>query len=303
MDIKSLETFLYIVKYNSFTKAAEKLYCSQAAASQRIKRIENHFAIKFFSRTNNKFTLTQEGKQFLPYAEQIVRLFREAEEHLFLSGEFAESHICFSSSTTPGTYIFPKIIFAFKEKYHHVSIVNQIQYTHNVIEDILDNRFPFGFISQPFPIKINEILCEPFMSDPISIFISKNAPLASQDRISIDDLLSLPFLVTNNNTSIIKYLEETYGFQFSADHIHVMGNIEATKRGLIENMGFSVLSRYSVSSEIQYGLIQEVKLEDITDLKRDIYMIQRKDRELSRPEQIFVHFIREYLKNLQRECS
>ena len=40
MDLESLESFLEVEKHKNFTKAAESLFCTQAAVSMRIKRLE-----------------------------------------------------------------------------------------------------------------------------------------------------------------------------------------------------------------------------------------------------------------------
>ncbi|ABM04546.1 transcriptional regulator of LysR family protein [Psychromonas ingrahamii 37] len=53
----NLYTFSVAAKYLSFTKAAEELYLTQGAISQRIKQL----GFKLFVRLTRKLALTEEG--------------------------------------------------------------------------------------------------------------------------------------------------------------------------------------------------------------------------------------------------
>ncbi|MFQ8841902.1 MAG: LysR family transcriptional regulator [Clostridium fessum] len=43
MDIRQLEAFVYTVKYQSFSLAAQKLYISQPTVSAHIRSLEEEF--------------------------------------------------------------------------------------------------------------------------------------------------------------------------------------------------------------------------------------------------------------------
>jgi len=61
--ISNLYTFSVAAKYLSFTKAAEQLYLTQGAISQRIKQLEQQLGFKLFVRLTRKLALTEEGRQ------------------------------------------------------------------------------------------------------------------------------------------------------------------------------------------------------------------------------------------------
>jgi LysR family D-serine deaminase transcriptional activator len=60
-----LHTFEVSARHLSFTKAAEELYLTQGAISQRIRRLEELLKFKLFVRLTRKLVLTPEGEQLL----------------------------------------------------------------------------------------------------------------------------------------------------------------------------------------------------------------------------------------------
>ena len=74
MNIKQLETFVWIVRLGSFAAAADRLYTTQSAVSMRIRELEQDIGIGLFDRTHHKARLTAKGKELLGYAEQLITL-------------------------------------------------------------------------------------------------------------------------------------------------------------------------------------------------------------------------------------
>ena len=101
MDLESLESFLEVEKHKNFTKAAESLFCTQAAVSMRIKRLETALECGLFKRCGRRVELTREGEIFLPYARQMVNTWKSASEHLLQTRLMEESEIRITSSSTP----------------------------------------------------------------------------------------------------------------------------------------------------------------------------------------------------------
>ena len=61
MDIRQLEAFVYTVKYQSFSQAAQKLYLSQPTVSAHIRSLEQEFHTQLLKR-NNKNPVRNTGR-------------------------------------------------------------------------------------------------------------------------------------------------------------------------------------------------------------------------------------------------
>lgn len=74
-----VESFLAIVEMQSLTKAAEKLYITQSAISNRLIALENTLGVQLVQREQGKrqITLTQKGVDFIPIAMRLTSLEKE----------------------------------------------------------------------------------------------------------------------------------------------------------------------------------------------------------------------------------
>lgn len=72
MEIRNIITFVRIVEYNNFTKAAESLGYSQAAVTAQIKSLEKELGVPLFDRIGRSIALTEKGKTFLPLKFPII---------------------------------------------------------------------------------------------------------------------------------------------------------------------------------------------------------------------------------------
>ncbi len=77
MNLKFLETFIWVAKLRSFSLAADKLSSTQAAISSRISVLEQELGTKLFKRDPKGVTLTRAGERVLHHAEQVSRSMTE----------------------------------------------------------------------------------------------------------------------------------------------------------------------------------------------------------------------------------
>ena len=72
MDTELLKTFLEVRKTRHFGRAAENLFITQAAASARIKQLEQVLGVTLFIRKRNNIQLSSEGERLVPHAEAVL---------------------------------------------------------------------------------------------------------------------------------------------------------------------------------------------------------------------------------------
>lgn len=73
MEIHQLRYFCAIVKYGTFTRAAESVYVAQPSLSQQILKLEDELGGKLFYRLPRAARLTPLGEFFLPHALAILQ--------------------------------------------------------------------------------------------------------------------------------------------------------------------------------------------------------------------------------------
>mgnify|MGYP003304564906 CR=1 FL=1 len=78
IDIEFYKVFCLVAENRSFSKAAEKLYISQPAITQTIKKLEEQLGGKLFYRNNNGVVLTEEGKHLYEYIKDSMEVIENA---------------------------------------------------------------------------------------------------------------------------------------------------------------------------------------------------------------------------------
>lgn len=303
MDLETIHTFLVISKNNSFTKTAEEMYCSQAAVSLRIQRLEKELGCELFIRKARKAELTKDGQLFLSYAQQMYNTFTMAKEHLLQSKLMEQSEILIASSSTPGTYMLPNVMFLFRQKYPYITVINNVQYTKHVIESVLSRKYSLGIISQPYLSDTEDILCEPILEDRLVLVVNSEHPWAKRRSVFISEIQHEIFLVTNPNTSLIPYLEKTGHFRFIPQNICVVGSVEAIKQSIYDNSGISLVSESAVRQDLKLGLLCRIDLLDNIQLTRYIYCIRRKDTKLPLSTELFLKFAKECIETRNKTSA
>jgi DNA-binding transcriptional LysR family regulator len=73
VNLRFLETFIWVAKLHSFSLAAEKLHSTQAGISSRISVLEQELGTRLLTREPKGVTLTRSGERVLHHAEQVSR--------------------------------------------------------------------------------------------------------------------------------------------------------------------------------------------------------------------------------------
>ena len=101
MDILSLRLFLRVADLGGVAAAARDLSLSPASASARLAKLEETIGFRLFNRTTRAVSLTTDGAEFLPYAQQTIETLEaglgavsgQGEERMTMPGSFGRMHI------------------------------------------------------------------------------------------------------------------------------------------------------------------------------------------------------------------
>lgn len=82
MDLRQLEYIIAIAEEGNITRAAGKMFISQPALSQLLKRLENSLGSKLFVRDGKSVRPTTAGKIYLNGARAILNIEKAMERKL-----------------------------------------------------------------------------------------------------------------------------------------------------------------------------------------------------------------------------
>ena len=133
-----------IASEGSFKKAADSLYVTQPAVSLQIQNLEKQLDVSLFDRGGRKAQLTEAGHLLLSYSERILSQCQEACRALDDLHNLKGGSLIVGASQTTGTYLMPRMIGLFRQKYPDVSVQLQVHSTRRtgvlVAEQLLRRR-------------------------------------------------------------------------------------------------------------------------------------------------------------------
>ena len=192
--IKQIKYFQAVVRYQSFSKAAQECFISQSAISQQIQALEKELGVKLLHRERRKFSLTPAGKIFYSKSLVIVSDFDRlcAEVLKTANGSAQELSIGYLRHYRGDEL--PKALIDFQAKHPEVSI-NLLSGTHEELYDYLRAGSIDIAISdlrrKPSEQYVNFFLAYGYFYAQL---LGKN-PLSQLQALTMDDLKNTPIIL------------------------------------------------------------------------------------------------------------
>lgn len=154
IDLNAYKTFYVVAKWESFSKAASELYISQPAVSYSIKKLEEELNTKLFIRLNKGIKLTDAGAKLKFYVENAFNNIIAGCNELKDSSEKLSGEINIGIHSNIGTFLLPKIIKRFIEKYPNAKFYIYNSSTKEMKE--MFNKHQIDILILHFPIYNSE---------------------------------------------------------------------------------------------------------------------------------------------------
>lgn len=224
--------FLKILETGNFTKAAEELGYTQSAISQMVRSLEEDLFTVLLLRSRKGVTLTPDGKELLPYIKRLAVSYRELVEKQQEMCGLQSGIIRIGVFSSVSCHWMPRLIKDFKERYPSVIFeLHQGEYT-SIAKLVKDGSVDFGFVS---PDAVSDLTTIPLKQDEMLAVLPHNHPLASLEKISIEDLAIEPFILLDQGQ-----LSEPL------EYFH--------RKNLRPNIQYRVHDDYTIMSMIEKGL-------------------------------------------------
>ncbi|WP_434456221.1 LysR family transcriptional regulator [Stutzerimonas urumqiensis] len=135
MNLRFLETFVWVARLKSFRLTAEKLFSTQASISSRIAALESELGVQLFLRDSRGVTLTGEGVRVLEYAEQVMDTMQAMKQAISQPGEAGGLIRVGAMDTVVHTWLSP-FVARLMERYPSVEIELTADTARNLCEQL-----------------------------------------------------------------------------------------------------------------------------------------------------------------------
>jgi DNA-binding transcriptional LysR family regulator len=296
MELRHIETFLKIAELKSFTRAADELCITQPTVSKQIVDLERFFDVRLIDRTKRTVTLTKAGEILLQYAIDIISLKNDTIDAIASFRGLKKGKMTLGASTIPGIYIMPRLLSAFKKSYAGISFELVISDTKDIIEKMENGLLDIGIVGAKN--ETSKIDFKKLIDDTI-VFI---APPDFPDTLSLEQLRECPLIVRERGSGTRNTLEaslmklkdfRTKGLTVVAE----LSDNEAIKQAVMNGMGMAYVSRIAVAGEVSAGVLKEVRIQGLPDIKRSFFTITRKGKTILPHVKVLMEIIDKWRKH------
>lgn len=257
MNLENIEAFVYINHYGSFNKAAEVLYLSQPSVTARIQSLERELNCKLFDRLGKGIQITEEGKRFLPYAQQILMTYQKGKLHITQNKSLPEE-LRIGCTASVSNYTIPELIPRLKQKFPNIHYKLLTGTTDDIIGKVVNKEVDIGFVRNVNHPNLQSIK---FYEDPIGLYVYEGHPFLSEDNLTIEDIAAQPLVFFECGAldwlrvhRIFGSLDRPPNIQFLTD------NSETAKKLVLQKAGISFLPSLSVKEETRDGRLVPIRL-------------------------------------------
>ena len=242
--IEELKTFIEVVKYENFTKAAKKINLSQPTVSLHIKRLEKMFDTILIQRSNKSktVTITPEGKLLYDKGLEILNAIDVIRSEIAHTSSQTRRTLRVGASLTIGDYFLPEMLSQFTELNPEVEIEVSIENTTLICNKVGALEVDIGLIEgDTHQVGLKR---EYFYEDNMILITAHDGPL-TRANVRLSDLRHQVWISR----------EVGSGTQVALHHFLEKNNIEP-KRIMTFNSNFAV--KEAVKKGLGITLLSEI---------------------------------------------
>lgn len=204
MDTNVLKTFVAVCEYSGFSAAAEKLGYTQSTVSSQIKQLENELDTVLFDRFYHKISLTSDGTIVLQHARDILESQERMMENL-RTPEVVEGSIRLAMSSSVCNRFFKDDFLEFRKQFPNIHLVVLESGTEQMFDMLRKNEVDLIFTLDSHIYDSEFIICAEH-EEKVHFFASVDNPLTKENEISLKEICSEDFVLTESNMSYRKLL-------------------------------------------------------------------------------------------------
>jgi DNA-binding transcriptional LysR family regulator len=205
-DIPDLSLFRHVVEAGSITQGAGRANLALAAASTRIRNMEDAIGAPLLIRNRQGVTPTQAGRTLLQHARTILAQAERLREDLgaYSGGFFSQVRIL--SNTNALTEFLPDVLSSFLAAHPHVSVDLEERLSDEIVGMVGEGVADIGIVAGT--VDTSRLVTFPFRSDRFVLVVSRDHPLARREKAAFTEVLDYDFVGLDRASALQRFLAD-----------------------------------------------------------------------------------------------
>lgn len=264
MEIRHLQTFITIVELEGFTKAAEHLGYAQSTITSHIQILENELGESLFDRLGKKIVLTNLGKELVPYAKQMLHVYKEI-KNITSEQNGVSGDLIVGAGESLTIYRLGKILKEYKKSFPKVNIILKDSICSELKSKLQSGELDIILTIEPQIMDTDLVVKN--LKDECMVIIG--APDADLEFLStnFESKVATESIIFSEKGCSFRIAFENYLKQKNIKYVNSLefSSIEAIKKCVMNGLGISFLPFYTVRNEIKEGSLKMIEVKEPFD--------------------------------------
>jgi DNA-binding transcriptional LysR family regulator len=290
MTLRQFEVFLAVAAERSFSRAAKRIYSSQPTVSEHVSALERELGRKLFFRRGREVALTEAGRVFEEYAARAVSAVDGARQAIAELDGLSHGSVLVGASTTPGLYVMPTLIAAFRARYPGVELKLQIANSQVIEERVKERALDLGVVGGHTVGRDEECRAAGLL-DELVLVVPPGHRWASRREIAPAQLAAEPMLTRERGSATRTVTERALQRAGVKPPVAMeLDHTEAIKQAVMAGLGVALVSIHAVRGEIDTGRLRAVRLSGVR-IHRHFHIIHHEARRVTASARAFMDFM------------
>jgi DNA-binding transcriptional LysR family regulator len=203
-DLTDLRLFCDVVDGGSITAGAGKSALALAAASTRIRGMEEALGAPLLVRSRQGVTPTEAGRTLLRHARTLLAQSARLREDLSAYAGGLSGEVRLLANTNALTEFLPEALSAFLAAHPQISVDLEERLSDEIVGLIAEGVADVGIVAGT--VDVGALTTYPFRTDRFVVVTALGHPLAQRPRVNFADVLDYDFVGLDRAASLQRFL-------------------------------------------------------------------------------------------------
>jgi DNA-binding transcriptional LysR family regulator len=205
-DLIDLSLFRHVVEAGSITHGADRAHLALAAASTRIRHMEETLGASLLVRSRGGVTPTQAGRTLLQHARTILGQAERLREDLGAYAGGLAGQVRVLSNTNALTEFLPETLSSFLAAHPNVSVDLEERLSDEIVGLIAEGVADIGIVAGT--VDVGGLETYPYRSDRFVLVVAKDHLLAKRSKIAFSEVLEHDFVGLDRASALQRFLAD-----------------------------------------------------------------------------------------------
>ena len=204
-DLVDLNLFCHVTEAGSITHGANRAHLALAAASTRIRHMEETLGAALLVRSRQGVTPTQAGRTLLQHARAILRRAERLREDLGTYAGGLAGQVRVLSNTNAQEFL-PEALSSFLATHPHVSVDLEERLSDEIVGLMGEGVGDLGIVAAT--VDVSALQTYPFRKDRFVLVVARDHPLARHIAVAVAQVLEHDFVGLDRASALQRFLAD-----------------------------------------------------------------------------------------------